>query len=34
MSNDRLGATVIYNESEVFYDVGVRLKGSAFWPQQ
>lgn len=30
MSNDRLGATVIYNESEVFYDVGVRLKGSAF----
>ena len=30
MSNDRLGATIIYNESEVFYDVGVRLKGSAF----
>ena len=30
MSNDRLGATVIYDESEVFYDVGVRLKGSAF----
>ena len=30
MSNDRLGATVIYNESEVYYDVGVRLKGSAF----
>ena len=28
MSNGRLGATVIYNESEVFYDVGVRLKGS------
>jgi hypothetical protein len=28
MSNDRLGATVIYNESEVFYNVGVRLKGS------
>ena len=28
MSNDRLGATVIYNEQEVFYDVGVRLKGS------
>ena len=27
-SNGRLGATVIYNESEVFYDVGVRLKGS------
>lgn len=30
MSNDRLGATVIYNESEIFYDVGVRLKGSAY----
>ena len=30
MSNHRLGATVIYDESEVFYDVGVRLKGSAF----
>jgi hypothetical protein len=30
MSNHRLGATIIYNESEVFYDVGVRLKGSAF----
>ncbi|MCA9200419.1 MAG: tandem-95 repeat protein, partial [Planctomycetales bacterium] len=28
MSNDRLGATVIYNDHEVFYDVGVRLKGS------
>ncbi len=28
MSNGRIGATVIYNESEVFYDVGVRLKGS------
>ena len=28
MSNGRLGATVIYNEQEVFYDVGVRLKGS------
>ncbi len=28
MSNDRLGATLIYNESEIFYDVGVRLKGS------
>lgn len=28
MSNDRVGATVVYNESEVFYDVGVRLKGS------
>lgn len=30
MSNHRLGATVIYNEDEVYYDVGVRLKGSAF----
>jgi len=28
MSNDRLGATVVYKESEVFYNVGVRLKGS------
>ncbi|MCA9215413.1 MAG: tandem-95 repeat protein, partial [Planctomycetales bacterium] len=28
MSNNRIGATVIYNESEVFYNVGVRLKGS------
>ena len=28
MSNDLVGATVVYNESEVFYDVGVRLKGS------
>ena len=28
MSNDPVGATVIYNEHEIFYDVGVRLKGS------
>ena len=28
LSNDRIGATVVYKESEVFYDVGVRLKGS------
>lgn len=28
MSNDRLGATVIYRESEIYYDAGVRLKGS------
>ncbi len=28
MSNDRLGATVIYDENAVFYDVGVRLKSS------
>ena len=30
MSNDRIGATVIYDEETVFHDVGVRLKGSAF----
>lgn len=28
MSNDRLGATLVYDESEVFYDVGVHLQGS------
>ena len=28
MSNDRVGATVIYDEAEIFYEVGVRLKGS------
>ncbi|MCA9264516.1 MAG: lamin tail domain-containing protein, partial [Planctomycetales bacterium] len=28
MSNARIGATVIYDESEIYYDVGVRLKGS------
>ncbi len=28
MSNQRIGATVIYREDEIFYDVGVRLKGS------
>ena len=28
MSNERLGGTVIYRGSEVFYDVGVRLKSS------
>jgi hypothetical protein len=28
MSNDPVGATVIYDEREAFYDVGVRLKGS------
>lgn len=28
MSNQRTGATVIYNEREIFYDVGLRLKGS------
>ncbi|YCM44659.1 lamin tail domain-containing protein [Verrucomicrobiaceae bacterium 227] len=28
MSNDRLGCTVIWNESEVYYGCSVRLKGS------
>ena len=28
MSNDGVGCTVVYNESEVFYDVGLRAKGS------
>lgn len=28
MSNDRLGCTVIWNESEIYYNCGVRLKGS------
>jgi hypothetical protein len=28
MSNERLGLTVVYNEREVFYDVGVHLQGS------
>ena len=28
MSNERLGATVVYREEEVFYDVACRLKGS------
>ncbi|MFT5497372.1 MAG: hypothetical protein ACI9TH_002778, partial [Kiritimatiellia bacterium] len=28
MSNDRLGCTVIWNEREIYYDCGVRLKGS------
>ena len=30
MSNDRLGATVLYDESQVFYDLGVCLKGSPY----
>ncbi len=30
MSNDRLGATVIYNDQETFYDVGVRLRASGY----
>ncbi|MFZ5480782.1 MAG: lamin tail domain-containing protein, partial [Myxococcota bacterium] len=28
MSDDLVGATVVYDEAEVFHDVGVRLKGS------
>ncbi len=28
MSNDPIGATIIYNEQVVFYDAGVRLSGS------
>ena len=28
MSNDRIGATLIYNEQEAYYDVGVHLKSS------
>ncbi|MSU36344.1 MAG: hypothetical protein EXS36_14855 [Pedosphaera sp.] len=28
MSNERIGFTVIYDEREVFYNVGLRLKGS------
>jgi hypothetical protein len=28
MSNDLVGATVVYEEHEIFYDVGVRAKGS------
>ncbi len=28
MSNERIGGTVIYNQREIFYDVGVRLRGS------
>ena len=30
MSNGRLGATVIYNDREIFYDVGVHLRASGF----
>jgi len=28
LADDRVGCTVVYNESEVFYHAGVRLKGS------
>jgi len=30
LSNNRLGATVVYNGDKVFYDVGLRLRGSMF----
>ena len=29
MSNHRFGGTVVFNESEVFYDTGIRLKGAS-----
>lgn len=29
MSNQNIGATIIYNNRDVFYDVGLRLKGSS-----
>lgn len=28
MSNQRIGATLIYDEREIYYDIGLRLKGS------
>ena len=33
MSNGRIGATVIYNDQEIFYDVGVRLRASGYGRQ-
>ena len=30
LSNQRMGATVIWNENQVYYDVDVRFKGSGF----
>ncbi|MBN1125408.1 MAG: lamin tail domain-containing protein [Sedimentisphaerales bacterium] len=30
MSNHRMGATVIYNERDIYYDVGLHLKGSGY----
>ncbi len=33
MSNGRLGATLIYDDRQVFYDVGVRLRASGFGRQ-
>ncbi|MEX2188868.1 MAG: lamin tail domain-containing protein [Pirellulales bacterium] len=29
-SNHRLGATIIYGEQQVYYDVGIRVKGSGY----
>ena len=29
MSNHRFGGTIVFNESEVFYDTGIRLKGAS-----
>ncbi len=33
LSNHRFGATVIYNERDVYYDVKIRLKGSGYGRQ-
>ncbi len=30
MTNHRMGATIVFNDRQVYYDVGVRLKGSGF----
>ncbi|MCH8922893.1 MAG: lamin tail domain-containing protein, partial [Planctomycetes bacterium] len=30
MSNQQIGATIVVNNSEVYYDIGLRLKGSTF----
>ena len=30
LTNHRLGATVVFDETQVYYDVGARLKGSGF----
>ena len=30
LTNHRLGATVVYDERQVYYDAGIRLKGSGF----
>ncbi|NIP94063.1 MAG: hypothetical protein GWO24_11650, partial [Akkermansiaceae bacterium] len=28
MSNDRYGCTIIHNEKEIYYDCGIRMRGS------